>query len=179
MEVSVKKDGWTGGGSRTVQVVNGVGDEHVLKVSAKTLTISVGAGLPNTISNHHTAFAWWHKTLFFCIFFWILKPIEACPCLLAFIRFLLMFLKCFIKYSLKIENPHQLWSFFQNYSGLILFFFSYRVFFMFGVEPGTKVALDNETLQQAMKVVQLVRGNNNNNLRSNHNRTVNQQVSVI
>lgn len=50
---------------------------------------------------------------------------------------------------------------------------------MFGVEPGTKVALDNETLQQAMKVVQVVRGNNNNNLRSNHNRTVNQQVSVI
>ena len=46
MEVTIKKDGWAGGGFRFVKIVPGIGDDHVLKVSGKTLNVAIGPGLP-------------------------------------------------------------------------------------------------------------------------------------
>lgn len=51
MEVSIKKEGWAGGGHRFVKVIAGTGDETTTKVSGKTLIVSIGPGLPNTMSN--------------------------------------------------------------------------------------------------------------------------------
>lgn len=50
MEVSIKKEGWSGGGFRMVKVIAGNGEEPILKVSGKTLLVSIGPGLPNTMS---------------------------------------------------------------------------------------------------------------------------------
>ena len=50
LEVSIKKEGWVGGGHRFVKVMAGTGDEPTLKVSGKTLIVSIGSGLPNTMS---------------------------------------------------------------------------------------------------------------------------------
>ncbi|GFN82452.1 hypothetical protein PoB_000895800 [Plakobranchus ocellatus] len=44
----VKKEGWGGGGTRQVRFVRGNGDIAELKPSSKTLTISIGPGLPKT-----------------------------------------------------------------------------------------------------------------------------------
>lgn len=51
MEIAVKKEGWGGGGQRFVKIVPGTGDEAVIKPSGKTLTVSIGPGLPSTTSN--------------------------------------------------------------------------------------------------------------------------------
>lgn len=58
MEVSIKKEGWSGGGLRQVKVIAGTGEDPALKVSGKTLIVSIGPGLPNTMSNaiNHTCF---------------------------------------------------------------------------------------------------------------------------
>ena len=42
----MKKEGWGGGGSRTVKFISGHGDRAQLKSSGKTLTVSIGMGLP-------------------------------------------------------------------------------------------------------------------------------------
>ena len=46
----MKKEGWGGGGSRMIKFVRGQGDVPVLKTSGKTLTVSVGSGLPKDSS---------------------------------------------------------------------------------------------------------------------------------
>lgn len=46
LEFGVKKEGWGGGGSRMIKFVRGQGDMPVLKPSGKTLTVSIGSGLP-------------------------------------------------------------------------------------------------------------------------------------
>ncbi|XP_053405072.1 unconventional myosin-Ie-like [Mercenaria mercenaria] len=46
LDFAVKKEGWGGGGSRMIKFVRGQGDQPVLKISGKTLTVSVGSGLP-------------------------------------------------------------------------------------------------------------------------------------
>lgn len=46
LEFGVKKEGWGGGGSRLIKFARGQGDQAVLKVSGKTLTVSIGSGLP-------------------------------------------------------------------------------------------------------------------------------------
>lgn len=46
MELKVKKEGWGGGGVRQVRFVKGNGDKAELKVTGKTLTVSIGPGLP-------------------------------------------------------------------------------------------------------------------------------------
>ncbi|KAL4227974.1 Unconventional myosin-If [Mactra antiquata] len=46
LEFAVKKEGWGGGGSRMIKFVRGQGDIPVLKISGKTLTLSIGSGLP-------------------------------------------------------------------------------------------------------------------------------------
>ncbi len=51
MEVSIKKEGWSGGGLRQVKVIAGTGEDPTVKVSGKTLVVSIGPGLPNTMSN--------------------------------------------------------------------------------------------------------------------------------
>nr|XP_057929823.1 unconventional myosin-If [Doryrhamphus excisus] len=46
LEFRVKKEGWGGGGSRVVVFQNGMGDQAQLKPAGKTLTITIGNGLP-------------------------------------------------------------------------------------------------------------------------------------
>ncbi|XP_044162105.1 unconventional myosin-If-like isoform X3 [Bufo gargarizans] len=46
LQLRVKKEGWGGGGTRTITFLRGQGDIAQLKPGAKTLTISVGDGLP-------------------------------------------------------------------------------------------------------------------------------------
>ncbi|XP_060576801.1 unconventional myosin-Ie-like isoform X2 [Ruditapes philippinarum] len=46
LDFAVKKEGWGGGGSRMIKFVRGQGDQAVLKISGKTLTVSIGNGLP-------------------------------------------------------------------------------------------------------------------------------------
>lgn len=46
LDFAVKKEGWGGGGSRMIKFVRGQGDVAVFKVSGKTLTVSIGSGLP-------------------------------------------------------------------------------------------------------------------------------------
>ncbi|XP_045146234.1 unconventional myosin-If [Echinops telfairi] len=46
LQFRVKKEGWGGGGTRSVTFSRGVGDEAVLKASSRALTVSVGDGLP-------------------------------------------------------------------------------------------------------------------------------------
>ncbi|XP_057697069.1 unconventional myosin-If isoform X1 [Corythoichthys intestinalis] len=48
LEFRVKKEGWGGGGSRVVTFQNGIGDQAQLKTSGKTLTITIGNGLPKS-----------------------------------------------------------------------------------------------------------------------------------
>ena len=50
MEVSIKKAGWAGGGVRYIKVVPGSGDSALIKVSGKTMHVSIGPGLPSTTS---------------------------------------------------------------------------------------------------------------------------------
>lgn len=50
LEFRVKKEGWGGGGSRVVMFQNGIGDQAQLKPTGKTLTITVGNGLPKSSS---------------------------------------------------------------------------------------------------------------------------------
>jgi hypothetical protein len=51
LEVTVKKSGWGGGGLRFIKVLPGTSDDAVIKVSGKTLNVSIGPGLPSTTSN--------------------------------------------------------------------------------------------------------------------------------
>ena len=56
LEVTVKKGGmmgtpWGGGGLRFLKVLPGTSDEAVIKISGKTMNVSIGPGLPSTTSN--------------------------------------------------------------------------------------------------------------------------------
>ncbi|XP_054661260.1 unconventional myosin-If [Grus americana] len=46
LQFRVKKEGWGGGGTRNVTFVRGQGDAATLKAGGKTLTVSIGDGLP-------------------------------------------------------------------------------------------------------------------------------------
>ncbi|GFY69955.1 unconventional myosin-Ie [Trichonephila inaurata madagascariensis] len=46
LEFKVKKEGFGGGGTKQVKVMNGQGDQPVCKISGKILTVSIGSGLP-------------------------------------------------------------------------------------------------------------------------------------
>ncbi|XP_069734098.1 unconventional myosin-If isoform X2 [Phaenicophaeus curvirostris] len=46
LQFRVKKEGWGGGGTRNVTFVRGHGDVATLKAGGKTLTVSIGDGLP-------------------------------------------------------------------------------------------------------------------------------------
>lgn len=46
----MKKEGWGGGGTRNVTFVRGQGDVAALKTGGKTLTVSIGDGLPRNAS---------------------------------------------------------------------------------------------------------------------------------
>ncbi|NWR65862.1 MYO1F protein, partial [Bucorvus abyssinicus] len=46
LQFRVKKEGWGGGGTRNVTFVRGQGDVATLKAAGKTLTVSIGDGLP-------------------------------------------------------------------------------------------------------------------------------------
>ena len=48
--VTVKKEGWGGGGTRTLSFSIGAGDSPFLKPAGKTLNISIGPGLPRDTS---------------------------------------------------------------------------------------------------------------------------------
>uniref|UniRef100_A0A7N9CKG6 Myosin IF n=1 Tax=Macaca fascicularis TaxID=9541 RepID=A0A7N9CKG6_MACFA len=48
LQFRVKKEGWGGGGTRSVTFSRGSGDLAVLKVGGRTLTVSVGDGLPKS-----------------------------------------------------------------------------------------------------------------------------------
>ncbi|XP_011932761.1 PREDICTED: unconventional myosin-If [Cercocebus atys] len=48
LQFRVKKEGWGGGGTRSVTFSRGCGDLAVLKVGGRTLTVSVGDGLPKS-----------------------------------------------------------------------------------------------------------------------------------
>lgn len=50
LQFRVKKEGWGGGGTRNVTFIRGQGDVAVLKAGGKTLTVSVGDGLPRNAS---------------------------------------------------------------------------------------------------------------------------------
>lgn len=52
IEFPVKKEGWGGGGNRVLKFVklNNVQDVATLKPSGKTLTVSIGPGLPKDSS---------------------------------------------------------------------------------------------------------------------------------
>ncbi|XP_072166992.1 unconventional myosin-If-like [Diadema setosum] len=46
IDFMVKKEGWGGGGTRTVRFSQGQGDVPMMKPSSKILTVSIGSGLP-------------------------------------------------------------------------------------------------------------------------------------
>ncbi|NXS51681.1 MYO1F protein, partial [Brachypteracias leptosomus] len=46
LQYRVKKEGWGGGGTRSVTFIRGQGDVAALKAGGKTLTVSIGDGLP-------------------------------------------------------------------------------------------------------------------------------------
>lgn len=46
----MKKEGWGGGGTRSVTFSRGSGDVALLKASSRALTVSVGEGLPKSSS---------------------------------------------------------------------------------------------------------------------------------
>ncbi|XP_058714612.1 unconventional myosin-If isoform X3 [Poecile atricapillus] len=46
LQFRVKKEGWGGGGTRSVTFIRGQGDVATLKAGGKTLTVSIGDGLP-------------------------------------------------------------------------------------------------------------------------------------
>lgn len=50
LQFRVKKEGWGGGGTRNVTFVRGQGDVAALKAGGKTLTVSIGDGLPRNAS---------------------------------------------------------------------------------------------------------------------------------
>ncbi|XP_077187650.1 unconventional myosin-If isoform X2 [Paroedura picta] len=64
LQFRVKKEGWGGGGTRTVNFLSGPGSVAVLKAGGKTLSVSIGSGLPKnskptrkglqTTKGHHT-----------------------------------------------------------------------------------------------------------------------------
>lgn len=53
LQFRVKKEGWGGGGTRTVTFTRGQGDVAALKAGGKTLTVSIADGLPRNSSE------WW------------------------------------------------------------------------------------------------------------------------
>ena len=44
----MKKEGWGGGGTRTIKFTPGNSDAMQVKVSGKTLNVSIGNGLPKS-----------------------------------------------------------------------------------------------------------------------------------
>lgn len=56
LEFSVKKEGWGGGGTRQLRFMRGQGDQAVLKPSGKTLSVSIGPGLPKDSSKFSLAY---------------------------------------------------------------------------------------------------------------------------
>ena len=50
--VTVKKEGWGGGGTRSLNFTTGGSDIPVLKPSGKTLNVSIGPGLPKDTSKY-------------------------------------------------------------------------------------------------------------------------------
>uniref|UniRef100_A0AAQ4RM51 Osteoclast-stimulating factor 1 n=1 Tax=Gasterosteus aculeatus aculeatus TaxID=481459 RepID=A0AAQ4RM51_GASAC len=59
LEFRVKKEGWGGGGSRVVVFQRGQGDVAELKAGGKTLSITVGDGLPKSSSKWNQTTATW------------------------------------------------------------------------------------------------------------------------
>uniref|UniRef100_A0A673A8G4 Osteoclast-stimulating factor 1 n=1 Tax=Sphaeramia orbicularis TaxID=375764 RepID=A0A673A8G4_9TELE len=55
LEFRVKKEGWGGGGSRVVVFQRGQGDQAQLKPGGKTLTITIGDGLPKSSTHQNGA----------------------------------------------------------------------------------------------------------------------------
>lgn len=53
LEFRVKKEGWGGGGSRVVVFQRGQGDLAQLKPGGKTLSVTIGDGLPKNSSKLH------------------------------------------------------------------------------------------------------------------------------
>ena len=54
LEFPVKKEGWGGGGTRTVNVVAGPGgDLGMKKPSGKVLNVTIGQGLPKNSSKYY------------------------------------------------------------------------------------------------------------------------------
>lgn len=50
LQFRVKKEGWGGGGTRSVTFSRGSGEVAVLKATGRTLTVSVGDGMPKSSS---------------------------------------------------------------------------------------------------------------------------------
>ena len=62
LQFRVKKEGWGGGGTRNVTFVRGQGDVAALKAGGKTLTVSIGDGLPRNASECQGARGgWWEE----------------------------------------------------------------------------------------------------------------------
>ena len=64
--MTVKKEGWGGGGTRTLTFSAGDSDFPVLKPSGKTLNVSIARGLPKDTSKSARQIAF---ILGFCFFF--------------------------------------------------------------------------------------------------------------
>lgn len=58
LQFRVKKEGWGGGGTRNVTFVRGQGDVAALKAGGKTLTVSIGDGLPRNASECQGTGGW-------------------------------------------------------------------------------------------------------------------------
>ena len=48
LQFPVKKEGWGGGGMRQIKFVSGQGDVTINKSSGKTMTVTIGPGLPSS-----------------------------------------------------------------------------------------------------------------------------------
>ncbi|NXM13758.1 MYO1F protein, partial [Ploceus nigricollis] len=58
LQFRVKKEGWGGGGTRNVTFIRGQGDVAALKAGGKTLTVSIGDGLPRNASECQGTGGW-------------------------------------------------------------------------------------------------------------------------
>lgn len=61
LQFRVKKEGWGGGGTRSVTFSRGSGDVAVLKASSRALTVTVGDGLPKSSSESAQTRGAWPK----------------------------------------------------------------------------------------------------------------------
>uniref|UniRef100_A0A8C3XGG6 Myosin IF n=1 Tax=Cyanoderma ruficeps TaxID=181631 RepID=A0A8C3XGG6_9PASS len=58
LQFRVKKEGWGGGGTRNVTFIRGQGEVAALKAGGKTLTVSIGDGLPRNASECQGTGGW-------------------------------------------------------------------------------------------------------------------------